>query len=229
MGGPPGPVVAASHRSYVAGSAAMPNPPDSHAAPAQWSEVRADHKSRSRDHIGETALDLAAQRGIEAVTMRDLATASGVSRPTLYSYFPSVRAAIDHVITQVAHRHRSDLSALVQQPGTAVDRVRAFCETHAAFVAGSRHAALIAAVRLAGLGDQPAGEGHQGFVVGILADLLRQGTADDFAPEVRRDPSGAAALIVSLLAGAVEDSEASGNRRRLAVQLALRALGAGTS
>lgn len=45
--------------------------------------------SKTRQRLVEVARDLFAQKGIEATTMNDIATASGKGRRTLYTYFRS--------------------------------------------------------------------------------------------------------------------------------------------
>lgn len=46
-------------------------------------------KTAKRKHIMETGFNVFSERGIEAVTMPEVAEASGVSRATLYRYFPT--------------------------------------------------------------------------------------------------------------------------------------------
>jgi AcrR family transcriptional regulator len=47
------------------------------------------HRSDARDHILETAWALARERGVHAVTVADIAAASGVSRQLVYHHFDS--------------------------------------------------------------------------------------------------------------------------------------------
>ena len=46
-------------------------------------------KTAKRKRITETGFNIFSERGIEAVTMPEVAEASGVSRATLYRYFPT--------------------------------------------------------------------------------------------------------------------------------------------
>ena len=46
-------------------------------------------KTAKRKRIMETGFNIFSERGIEAVTMPEVAEASGVSRATLYRYFPT--------------------------------------------------------------------------------------------------------------------------------------------
>ncbi|MFC3834094.1 TetR/AcrR family transcriptional regulator [Deinococcus rufus] len=47
------------------------------------------------EQILDAAADLFITRGFEAVTMGDIAAALGVSRPTVYTYFPSTESLLD--------------------------------------------------------------------------------------------------------------------------------------
>ncbi|MFJ5862069.1 TetR/AcrR family transcriptional regulator [Pseudarthrobacter sp. NPDC092439] len=56
------------------------------------------HRSAVREAILDAAVSLAAEHGILSVTMSDVAASAGVSRATLYKYFPDVQS-----ILQAAH------------------------------------------------------------------------------------------------------------------------------
>lgn len=49
-------------------------------------------RSTTQDHITNVALDLFAERGFEAVSVDDVARAAGISRRTLFRYYPSKNA-----------------------------------------------------------------------------------------------------------------------------------------
>lgn len=67
--------------------------------PTRNDATRHDHGSRAgrrpsttQDHIAGVALDLFAARGFDAVSVDDVAIASGISRRTLFRYYPSKSA-----------------------------------------------------------------------------------------------------------------------------------------
>lgn len=60
-----------------------------HEPGATCSGLRAARARRTRAAIQTAALRLAAERGFEATTVEDVATAAGVSRRTVFNYFPA--------------------------------------------------------------------------------------------------------------------------------------------
>lgn len=65
-------------------------------------------KAISREAIVSTAVDLMIERGLEAVTLRRIATELGVSAPTLYWYISSKRALLDHVAEHLMEHCRTE-------------------------------------------------------------------------------------------------------------------------
>ena len=55
---------------------------------------RASHRQRDRRRINTCAQPLAEEHGLDGFTMDDLADAAGVSRRTLFNYFPGKDAAV---------------------------------------------------------------------------------------------------------------------------------------
>ncbi len=59
-----------------------------------WAAVMDEHRSRSRAHITQVGMALIAERGMSGVSMSLLAHRAGISRATLYHYFPD----LEHVM-----------------------------------------------------------------------------------------------------------------------------------
>ena len=55
-----------------------------------WNESVADHKRRTEGCIIEVALELISEKGMSEVSMSELAQRAGVTRKTLYNYFPDL-------------------------------------------------------------------------------------------------------------------------------------------
>ena len=53
-----------------------------------------ERRRRLRDSVSRIALDLAATRGLSAVTVDEIARAANISRRTFFNYFPSKAAAV---------------------------------------------------------------------------------------------------------------------------------------
>jgi AcrR family transcriptional regulator len=60
----------------------------------------------NREHILETASRLVRERGIEHTTLSDIATASGISKGTLYYYYPTK----GDLIFDIAERHMTRMT-----------------------------------------------------------------------------------------------------------------------
>src|SRR5690606_3345912 len=61
---------------------------------------------RTGEAIRRAAIDLIAERGFEAVTLRDLADAVGIQAGSLYRYFPSKNA----LLLTIMEEHLEDLT-----------------------------------------------------------------------------------------------------------------------
>ena len=81
-----------------------------------WASTVSEHKQRSRAAIVEAALALVAERGLSAVTMSELARATGTTRKTLYSYFPDVESVLVAHLEAEVERLRVELTAPADDP-----------------------------------------------------------------------------------------------------------------
>lgn len=85
----------------------------------------------SRQKVLDAAAELAAERGISATTVDDIAAAAGVAKGSVYYNFESKEALYSHLITDVLDRAvtRIRAAAASAEPGRAVATVvRAFLE-----------------------------------------------------------------------------------------------------
>lgn len=81
-----------------------------------------DHVSY-RKHLLEQCVDLFAQYGYGALTMRQIAEALHVSTGTLYHYFPTKETLFQHLVEEVTRQIVFEATALVQQQGTYEERL----------------------------------------------------------------------------------------------------------
>ncbi|MGC8464214.1 MAG: TetR/AcrR family transcriptional regulator [Acidimicrobiales bacterium] len=63
-------------------------------APASWESTVSEHRNRQRERILDAVLELLREHGAANVTMSRLAGRAGLSRPTLYHYFPDIDAVL---------------------------------------------------------------------------------------------------------------------------------------
>jgi AcrR family transcriptional regulator len=77
---------------------------------------------RTREILA-AARHLLDQRGLEAMTMEEIAAAAGVAKGTLYLYFQSKDDLIQALITMVGKNILKDLEALLQAPGAPPEKL----------------------------------------------------------------------------------------------------------
>lgn len=168
-----------------------------------WSESLASHRRRQTIHIGRTALELISRHGIAAVSMRQLADAAGVSRATLYNYFPDLESALLAYLEAAMEDYLTEVERALQGIDDPVEQLDRYIEHQVAYLAGDQHrtgAALLQAAaespRLA-----PALSQHVGGPAEVVAKILVNGrAAGAFDPEL--DPALCTTLVLHLLAGA---------------------------
>jgi AcrR family transcriptional regulator len=112
--------------------------------------IAGSDSAKTRALICAKALELSAQTGFEALTMRALATAVGVQVAALYHYFPDKQSLLasllnDHFDQLLAHEHALPAS------GQAKNRLLAFARAHIMYHAVNRASALFAMQELRGL------------------------------------------------------------------------------
>lgn len=78
---------------------------------------------RTREILA-AARKLMEQRGLEAVTMEEIAGAAGVAKGTIYLYFSGKDELIRALITQVGENLLRDLEAIVEAPGSPPEKIR---------------------------------------------------------------------------------------------------------
>jgi AcrR family transcriptional regulator len=77
---------------------------------------------RTREILA-AARQLLDQRGLETMTMEEIAAAAGVAKGTLYLYFQSKDDLLQALITQVGENIIEDVEAALQGPGTPPEKL----------------------------------------------------------------------------------------------------------
>lgn len=83
------------------------------------------------DAILDAAASMAAERGVLAVSMSQIAEAAGIGRATLYKYFPSVEAILLAWHEREISAHLGELAQLAHSEAEPVDRMRAVAQRYA--------------------------------------------------------------------------------------------------
>ena len=185
--------------------------------PKLWTETIQTHRREVRDAILDTTAALVAEHGLLAVTMSQIAEATGIGRATLYKYFPDIEAILlawhDRQITA----HLAYLAEVRDQTADIGERLEAVLEAYALL---SRHARGHEDAGFAVLlhRDERVARAER-QVHQLIRDLL---AAAAKAGEVRDDvpPDELASYCVHALAGAGHQRSKAVVRRLVAVTLA---------
>ena len=147
-----------------------------------------DHRLRQAEGIVQAAMELLFARGVAALSMSAIAQAAGVSRQTLYKYFPDVESVLHAAVQSSSH----DTTSIIAEE-TPVDQLRAFLQyVLGAAAAGHPSPASLEAVLAPDTRAEL--EAHAAEVRGMLAVILRRGGDDGvFRPDL--DPDGDADIV----------------------------------
>ena len=123
-----------------------------------------------RERILETAIELAAEGGYEAVQMRDVATRAGVALGTLYRYFSSKDHLLAAAWAHWAARLEPRITSRPLRGATMAERATDFL--HRATRAFEREPLLAAAVLTAAMSTDSAAAGPQQEASGLVGRML---------------------------------------------------------
>ncbi len=79
--------------------------------------------SGTRDRILLQALNLFSQRGYDAVSVREICAASGITKPTLYYFFGSKEGLYRALLGDALARFREEVRETLAAPGTTGERL----------------------------------------------------------------------------------------------------------
>src|SRR5215475_7105266 len=85
-----------------------------------------------RAQLARAAFEVVRARGMQ-ISMRELADALGVKRPTLYFYFPDLGAVLDSVLDETYRALGEYVLSRARQHAHPLDRLRAVVEASLAF------------------------------------------------------------------------------------------------
>jgi AcrR family transcriptional regulator len=102
-----------------------------YSVPKLWTETVQTHRREVREAILDATSELVLSRGLLAVTMSDIAEATGIGRATLYKYFPDVEAILNAWHQRQVEAHLAELAHIRQGAGDAATRLEAVLRTYA--------------------------------------------------------------------------------------------------
>ncbi|MGW0879725.1 TetR family transcriptional regulator [Streptomyces sp. NPDC002671] len=82
--------------------------------------LRERKKLRMYQEVSDTAVRLFLERGFDAVSVAEIAAAAGISKPTLFRYFPAKEDLVLHRIAD----HETEAARIVAGAGDPVDALR---------------------------------------------------------------------------------------------------------
>jgi AcrR family transcriptional regulator len=99
--------------------------------PRLWDDTIQAHRHQVREAILDTTAALVSEHGLLAVTMSQIAEATGIGRATLYKYFPDVEAILVAWHQRQISGHLDQLAEVRDQAGDADQRLEAVLEAYA--------------------------------------------------------------------------------------------------
>jgi AcrR family transcriptional regulator len=137
-------------------------------------------RDERQDAILDAAQQIIAERGIEAVSMAELAAATGLSRPAIYQYF----ASREHVLAELVINEMADLSNAIDEHIAKFDdpmeRIRVWIHYTLAHLASAEHR-IIRDISIDSLPEDSRGminamHGH--FMMALLSPVRELGVKD---------------------------------------------------
>jgi AcrR family transcriptional regulator len=144
--------------------------------PKLWTDTIEAHRREVRDAILDTTATLVDEHGLLAVTMSQIAEATGIGRATLYKYFPDVESILFAWHEEQISRHLEQLQEVAARPGRARDRLGTVLEAFALITheARGRHGSALGG--FFHRDEQVELAEHR--VHGLVGDLLAEATAE---------------------------------------------------
>jgi AcrR family transcriptional regulator len=137
-------------------------------------------RDERQDAILQAAQSLIAEQGVEAVSMAELAKATGLSRPAIYQYF----ASKDHVLAELVINEMADLSNAIDEHiakfEDPMERIRIWIHYTLAHLASAEHR-VIREISIASLPEESRGminamHGH--FMMALVSPVGQIGVRD---------------------------------------------------
>jgi AcrR family transcriptional regulator len=138
--------------------------------PKLWTETIETHRREVHAAILETAAALVAERGLTSVTMSQIAEEAGISRATLYKYFPDVEAILVAWHDQHVDRHLEYLTEIRDRSKDAGERIEAVLESYAlmSYERSQKHSGADSTAHVHRRDHAGRSHQHHGSEIGVL-------------------------------------------------------------
>ena len=91
------------------------------------------HKTRQTTRIVEAALQVIDQAGFSGVTMSSVAARAGVTRQTIYNYFPDVESIVARALTEHSAAMEAHMLAIFEDAEGLFEQMKALAEFDSVF------------------------------------------------------------------------------------------------
>ncbi len=170
---------------------------------------RAAIEAAMRDEVYRTSVEILTNEGFASLSLERLATEIGVSRPTLYNYFPDQAGVVIFIEDRVFESLEVEFDRIVTVEASATQKLESICT--AVIECVSRERVLVLAMFHKDMLDgavKDAKSARHKRVVSMICQVLEQGVQSG---ELRPIPIQAAAQVVfGALAGHVDSMIYSG-------------------
>lgn len=168
-----------------------------------WADVRSSFKRDQRQAIAVAAIELLMEGGSAELTMSTVADRAGISRQTLYRYFPDLASVLGASVEGLESAD-AELRGWVLEAGSPHEQIHRFVD--ALVDAGAQHGAG-AEELMAALPPQAreALRTHHRRTVQLIAEILSSLHVEG-SSSYRGDPQLDAPLILGLISAADETS-----------------------
>ncbi|HEC21359.1 MAG TPA: TetR/AcrR family transcriptional regulator [Chloroflexi bacterium] len=131
----------------------------------------------NRDTIIQAAIHLFNQNGYHATSMRDIARAVHIKKPSLYYHFESKEAILLAILEEGMERLLQDLEAIVASDQDCVTKLRAAIQAHARLIADNPEGAAVFMREDRGLGENYLDQylARRDHVENLFRSIVQQG------------------------------------------------------
>jgi len=167
------------------------------------------HRRLTRQRIFEAFADLLERDGYDAITLAEVAATAGMSRTTMYNYFPDKDALVVAFAAEEAGRDVADLSEALAEVENPVDQLRLYVAERIRYAATHRlPPGRSLRLALSGAAYQRILE-HVSVLEEILRDILERGAAEGYFP--LDDVEATIPLVMACLGQAETDDVRDGD------------------
>jgi AcrR family transcriptional regulator len=149
--------------------------------PKLWTDTIAEHRRTVHMAILDTTASLVAEHGLAAVTMSQIAEATGIGRATLYKYFPDVESIMVAWHERQVTDHLRQLAAIRDRGGDPGRQLHAVLHAYA-LIQHAHHGHELAALLHRGDHVARATQHLHGFLASLLTDATASGDVREDIP-----------------------------------------------